>query len=1456
MGVALWCVHTKRLRMLDGLVFLVLLLSRRARAGECKGQRQLLYQEPGYVTDGPGNYSVNGNCEWLIRAPNSSFRIVLTFMFLDTECTYDYLFIYDGDSYSSPLLASLSGNSLPEPIEAQSGKMLLHLFSDANYNLLGFNATYIFTLCPMGCSGHGTCDLAGTCTCDSGWSGDACDVQNCSDYCLSHGQCVGTQHCQCQSGFIGHNCDLSLNDNQSAGSWYNVSRSDQEYVARTAAAGTFLNTTNSLYIFGGFDLNEVLGDLIRYNFTSNQWYRSELSPSPPARHSHSAVEWKGNMLLFGGQLSDGSLANDVWLYEPVPESWRLLSAVNSQSPSGLASHAATVVDQYLYVYGGRTGLDRFSAQMFRFDVGRRIWEEVVPTGGRSPAVSGHSMVFHPASRMLLVHGGHRVSARFSYRTNTTDAFHIDLRYWTNFKSDQSPNSPRERAFHSATIIGNYMVVYGGNVHIHYQEEKCYDGDIFFYHLGCHQWVSSQELGLLISTGDGRESKSFRGRYSHVATVMNGNILLIAGGYSGRPLGDLVAYKVPIFVSQVLVQNVHLDYCSLYGAEEACTKDPECVWCQAECQSYQPHSTCPHVSCLGLARLLTDCQSCLVFGLSRVSPPLAPGLLGWCVQTGVCLPFADQVKCQVEPVSGIYGWWGSETTFITSLEQCQRLNFMPGLHLVTYMQPRNNSQPDKVEINTNPSYIQNPNTELDVVMVYQGFIHPLFDSPTPSDNVVVKVQLQRLYVVAKIGRTANSLEMEEVGHWAGQPEKETRLLQRNSGDRLFPILERGNKYAIRLEGSLNNSGNGQTSEMTLSWERSNIVDTSEISFHFLEPLRSEDCDSHRSCLACLADQGCGWCSNTSSCHQRTPGMDSQCGRSLHLVLSPADCVLCSEYTDCHCCTTDPYCEWQINVNRKGDFQCSRRGRSSSGIRSPASCSKPCHQQSSCRECLNNSSQCAWCQSTHTCFRFTSYLAKYPSGECRDWYDSVHSVSQCMDCARFLTCKDCLQNFECGWCGNSDNPTIGRCLPGDFSRLRGFENCSTAIVGLYNLSVSDPASWSYGVCPDIDECRLQMDNCNSFATCKNTFESFECHCQRGFAGDGSTYCNKTCYNDCTHGSCSGPPHYSCICDLGWTSDTTSLNQTGVECDIDCGCHFHSTCLTGIGNCDLCLDWTMGDQCESCRAGSYGNATGSDGCRQCACNGHGVSSMGYCDGSTGSCYCTEHTEGEHCQKCVDGYYGDPRDDGTCYLECVGRILLKNISSSALGSMRGSGISSTGQAYCLWVLSTSESLQSCQTKTICPVISLTIRADIRIKCGQNYVYVFDGIPEFLIDSRPDSSIYSDPNLMGAFCGNGRDRPITVEAVSGVLTVYFEANISQAVGLPMEGFNAIYTVNNCLPTCSASQLCQRGYCVCKPGQTGPDCGSELCPNNCSLHIQAGFCDSVSPGHGLFLFEIVWACWE
>lgn len=1464
------------------LVVLLFAESPVCHAGDCKGHRQVLRGPPGYVTDGPGNYSVNGNCEWLIKAPSNSHRIVLNFTFMDTECTYDYLFVYDGDSYQSPLLASLSGNTLPQPIEAKSGKMLLHLFSDANYNLLGFNATYTFSLCPGACGGHGRCDSSTSkCQCHQGWGGAACTTPLCSQACSVHGQCDKKgERCLCNPGFLGHSCQLGLHDDSGAGQWWRVSEGNPYTPPRTGSAGVYLSSTAAMYLFGGFDLNRALGDLIKYNFTSNQWESRSYGHSPVARHSHTAVEWMGNMVIFGGELANGSLASDVWMYRPLQDDWQQHGFSYSRGAPKLANHAAAVVDSYLYVFGGRTEEDMFSSSLFRFGLhGSGRWEIVQSTGGKPPATAGHSMVFHSPSRTLLVYGGHRpTTARFSVRVNNTDVFHVDRRFWTSFRSRFPATGPRERAFHSATVIGNYMVVYGGNVHIHYQEEKCYDEEIFFYHLGCHQWVSAGERWSL--NGD-----AVRGRYSHVAAVMEGRVLLVAGGYSGVARGDLVAYKVPLFVSSD--QGDRDAFCAEALDESMCLKNPACSWCEGRCREYEPTNPCGSTGCLGLARFLSDCQSCLVFSGTPASLARAPGEFGWCVQNESCLPVSEQSACRVDRISGAYGWWGERTLFLTSLHSCRTENYVPGLHLLTFQHPRNDSQPDKVSILRSTTIILSPTTEMDVALQFRGFIHPLWGAPPPAppptETVSMWARIQRLHFEARMASGPNSSQLEVVGRWAAQQEKESKLLTRTDGSRLFSNLTRGNHYLVQAEGYLNNSGSGQTSEMALTWNRT-LPGGSEISFLFLEPYRSGTCSGYMSCLACLSDQSCGWCPTLSRCLLRdSPDLElcpegekgeGKGEAQRHLLLAPQHCTLCEEYRDCSACTQDPYCEWQINSSKKGDYQCSRRGRLDGSIRDPRGCPKVCNQRKTCGECLSNSSQCAWCESAQACFYFAAYLTKYPYGECRDWYDSVHSVPQCKQCSALNTCTDCLRTFQCGWCGDYNNPTIGKCLRGDWAGMDdpSVYNCSVAVaearaanpepqtsapprplemeMELEHLDDEEQdAIWSYPACPDVEECRLGLHNCHPFATCINTPTSYECHCERGYTGDGTLHCNQTCYNECREGQCSGSPRFECECSLGWTSDPATLVLSGVECDVDCGCNFHSTCITAPGICDECQDWTTGPHCEHCRPGSFGSALaggGGGGCVQCECNGHGDPLRGYCHNQTGQCYCTHNTQGQHCESCLPGYYGDPRNNGTCYRQCQGRsVLLSSTSSSAIPLSSSLGWRSGtegkgGLSHCLWVLSVTENLAPCLPRQLCPPVALTLHPDSHTHCKSSYVYVFDGLPRFL----GNGVVHSDHNLIGAFCGTTRTQPITVEATSGVISVYFEANVSSN---KPQGFNASFWVRRChqssdegeegSPVCPGGALCQGGLCQCPQGYGGPHCDRPMCPQDCGIAEGRGTCN-------------------
>ncbi|KAJ1134060.1 hypothetical protein NDU88_000524 [Pleurodeles waltl] len=70
--------------------------------------------------------------------------------------------------------------------------------------------------------------------------------------------------------------------------------------------------------------------------------------------------------------------------------------------------------------------------------------------------------------------------------------------------------------------------------------------------------------------------------------------------------------------------------------------------------------------------------------------------------------------------------------------------------------------------------------------------------------------------------------------------------------------------------------------------------------------------------------------------------------------------------------------------------------------------------------------------------------------------------------------------------------------------------------------------------------------------------------------------------------------------------------------------------------CPEGYLGQFCQSCAPG-YTRETPSGGpftsCVPCACNQHGS-----CHSETGVCLCLHHTEGASCQRCKDGFYGNP--------------------------------------------------------------------------------------------------------------------------------------------------------------------------------------------------------------------------
>jgi hypothetical protein len=90
------------------------------------------------------------------------------------------------------------------------------------------------------------------------------------------------------------------------------------------------------------------------------------------------------------------------------------------------------------------------------------WSEVRPRGGKEldVRVVAHSTVYHARTNSLLVYGGIVAGiARFSKLSDRMFSFQLDSRHWTEIHYPcshlQDMHVPRERAFHTSTIIGMY-----------------------------------------------------------------------------------------------------------------------------------------------------------------------------------------------------------------------------------------------------------------------------------------------------------------------------------------------------------------------------------------------------------------------------------------------------------------------------------------------------------------------------------------------------------------------------------------------------------------------------------------------------------------------------------------------------------------------------------------------------------------------------------------------------------------------------------------------------------------------------------------------------------------------------------------------------------------------------------------------------------------------------------------
>ncbi|KAI9808783.1 MAG: hypothetical protein M1825_003936 [Sarcosagium campestre] len=185
--------------------------------------------------------------------------------------------------------------------------------------------------------------------------------------------------------------------------------------------GHTLNILGSkLYIFGGqvegFFFNDLVAfDLNGLQHPTNQWEiliantkdgGPPPSQVPPARTNHTIISLNDKLYLFGG--TDGTQwFNDVWTYDPRPNAWTQLDCIG-YIPAPREGHAAALVGDVMYIFGGRTEEGTDLGDLAAFRITSRRWYTFQNMGPSPSPRSGHSMTAY--GKQIVVLGGEPSSA--------------------------------------------------------------------------------------------------------------------------------------------------------------------------------------------------------------------------------------------------------------------------------------------------------------------------------------------------------------------------------------------------------------------------------------------------------------------------------------------------------------------------------------------------------------------------------------------------------------------------------------------------------------------------------------------------------------------------------------------------------------------------------------------------------------------------------------------------------------------------------------------------------------------------------------------------------------------------------------------------------------------------------------------------------------------------------------
>ncbi|XP_060045855.1 kelch domain-containing protein 3 isoform X3 [Erinaceus europaeus] len=249
----------------------------------------------------------------------------------------------------------------------------------------------------------------------------------------------------------------------------------------------------------------------------------------PRRVNHAAVAVGHRVYSFGGYCSGEDYETlrqiDVHIFNAVSLRWTKLPpvrpTVRGQAPVVpymRYGHSTVLIDDAVLLWGGRNDTEGACNVLYAFDVNTHKWSTPRVSGTVPGARDGHSACV--LGKIMYIFGGYEQLA--DCFSNDIHKLDTSTMTWTLICTKGNP--ARWRDFHSATMLGNQMYVFGGRADRFgpfHSNNEIYCNRIRVFDTRTEAWLDCPPTPVLPE-----------GRRSHSAFGYNGE-LYIFGGYNAR-----------------------------------------------------------------------------------------------------------------------------------------------------------------------------------------------------------------------------------------------------------------------------------------------------------------------------------------------------------------------------------------------------------------------------------------------------------------------------------------------------------------------------------------------------------------------------------------------------------------------------------------------------------------------------------------------------------------------------------------------------------------------------------------------------------------------------------------------------------------------------------------------------------------------------------------------------------